>query len=357
MASKSFPGVRGSAPGAGHASLPHGRELRARGKTQAPPRDPATPGLDTSAQLGTDPPPLTKRARRKYISKAIASALADYVKSAAPDRVVGYQLWEKSYRNSAYCCEELKQDDGKVTGRYCGNRWCLVCSAIRTARIWQKHGPVVESWRKAQFMTVTRRNVTAAELPREIASMLKDAAKIADAMRNRDGVKFVALRKLEVTYNADTDTYHPHFHFIVETRQMARLFIARWMDICGDRADWKAQHVKDANRSALAELLKYFTKMVAKSKLQPPHVLHEIFAAMKRKRVYQNTGYTVESDDDDEESEIELEESTPAITRRAEVIVWEWCQSLADWVDLETGECLTDYAPGARFRAFVEGIA
>jgi hypothetical protein len=143
------------------------------------------------------------------------------------------------------------------------------------------------------------------------------------------------------------------------------------MDLCGDidkdpkgRASWKAQKVVRATRGVLGELFKYFTKLM--TKMPPRHqgddgrvitplgALDLIFRSMKNRRVYQPMGFKRAKDDDDDD-EIELTESSRVTNRRAG-IVWRWHQQLGDWIDSETGDCLTDYEPGARFRRFVESI-
>jgi hypothetical protein len=343
------------------------KATRAPGATRrvAGQRPAVVPDLDTSAQLRnllSDPrrlaieldelakKPLTKRARRKYLTRAISTALAEYAKTS------GSPL-QKSYRNSVYCCEFIGQRDGKLKpgNGYCGNRWCLVCASIRTARAWDAHKPTIDRWRHPQFVTLTIPNVTAAELPRAIAGMLAVSVKVKDSLLKTDRVPLVALRKLECTYNRERDDYHPHLHYIVESRQMARLLVARWLDHYPAAVD-RAQDIRAASKGTVAEMFKYFTKLVTKAKMMPAAALDTIFRAMKGRRVFQSVGYIIESDDDDE-SAIELETGTNAPTRRDESIDWEWCQSLADWVDLSTGDTLTGYEPAERFRVFVESVS
>ena len=280
----------------------------------------------------------------------MSTALAEYAKLVDSDM-------ERSYRRSIYCADQLEQVNGRLKAKYCGNRWCLVCAAIRTARAWDGYQPIIETreWRNKQFVTLTRRNVSAAELRDEIGAMMKDLTRAKESMKKTDRCPLVALRKLECTYNAARDDFHPHFHLIVQSRQMARLLVARWLELCGERADEKAQDVRPASKSSLAELFKYFTKIVTKQKMTPTPALDTIFTAMKGRRVYQPMGFTRDNDDD-EDGEIELDEGTSAPTRRDEVITWEWIQGFSDWVDRSTGDCLTDYEPGARFRQFVDGI-
>lgn len=77
---------------------------------------------------------------------------------------------------------------------------------------------------------------------------------------------------------------------------------------------------------------------------------------MKGHRVYQPVGFIVPPTVPDEADEIlEPVDATEAPARREEHIVWDWCQRLTDWIDLETGACLTGYEPDEKFRRLVEG--
>jgi hypothetical protein len=59
------------------------------------------------------------------------------------------------------------------------------------------------------------------------------------------------------------------------------------------------------------------------------------------------------SPDDDDSALVPLE-GTDATVRHTERVNWEWSQSATDWVDLETGLCLTGYEPERTFRQLVE---
>jgi hypothetical protein len=262
-----------------------------------------------------------------------------------------------SYRNAVYCNETLTQEAGKIAGKYCGTRWCLACNAIRTARAWNTYQPVLETWSDRQLVTLTIRNVTGPELDATIDELLKAATRVKDSLRKTDGVKLVAIRKLECTYNDKRDDYHPHLHFVVENRRMAELLVSRWLEQFSDRADSKAQDIRPATAGSAGELFKYFTKLVTKEKMMPALALDVIFRALRGHRVYQNVGFTKPPIAEDEEAELLLDKGTPAPTRPTETIAWEWVQSASDWIDASTGDCLTGYEPGERFRRFVESVS
>ena len=323
---------------------------------------PATPpggALDTLAQLGQKTAPsgmsggekskggtLLKRARAKYFSMPLAINLA-MLRSPL----------EKSYRNTAYCSATLSQENGKIIGSYCGNRWCMVCGRIRTARAIQRYLPTVESWQDKHLVTLTVRNVPKEELPATLDGMIKAFQGAKLAMRRTDRVKLVALRKLECTHNERTREFHPHFHVIVSGEAAARLLVLRWLEAYPDSADVKGQDIRPCDTATVREVFKYFTKLVAHTRMVDPKALDVIFQSMKGHRVYQPVGFTVSAalPDDDEATLIPIE-STDATIRAAESVKWEWLQGAADWVDLETGLCLTGYTPDDAFRELVEGM-
>jgi hypothetical protein len=323
-------------------------------------------GLDTLAQpRQTDPEQATghapstrerllRRARAKFFSLPLAVALA----------VLRTSL-ELSYRNSAYCTASLNQADGKITGTYCGNRWCMVCNRIRTGRAFQRYLPVIARWQDKWLVTLTLRNVPAALLSQTVKEMIRDFQGINLAMRRTDHVKLIALRKLECTYNERTDEYHPHFHIVVNGEVAARLLVKRWLERHPDTADVKGQDIRTCDDDSLREVLKYFTKLLTKTRGPAntdgrsapisPAALDVIFRAMKGQRVYQPVGFTIAKAIPDEGAEaIEPVEATDAPSRGDETVQWQWSQRLHDWVDPSTGELLTGYEPTENFRRLVD---
>jgi hypothetical protein len=285
-----------------------------------------------------------------YFSKPLATALAETAKR------VGSAL-QQSYRNTIYCNSQLAQDGGKVTGRYCGNRWCITCSRIRTALAMNRYMPVLRLWRDRKFVTLTLRTVPAAELDRTLDEMLAAFTTVKRAITRTDALAFKALRKLECTYNRETDEYHPHFHVTVEGERAAAQLVARWLAHFGERAEEWCQNIRPADDDAsLPEMFKYFTKLVTKSRMMPPAALDVIFRSMRGRRVYQPVGFTLPAELPDDEGELPTDAGTAAISRPAEQILWTWEQSASDWIDRETGECLTGYQPSEKFRQLVESI-
>ncbi len=288
---------------------------------------------------------LQKRARSKFLTLPLAIRLAE-LRSPL----------EKSYRNSVYCASTLKQDGGKLRGRYCGNRWCLVCSRVRTARAINRYKPILDTWTDAQFVTLTVRNVPGDQLSQTLDAMVKTSAVIRRAISRTDGLSFEALRKLECTHNYHRDDYHPHYHLIVNGKAQALALRDRWLAAWGDKADAQAQDVRPCTPGSALELFKYATKLASSSggrkQYMSPEALDVIFLSLRGRRIWQPVGFTAPATVD-EEAEIGTDGTTEALSPAADGVEWEWIQDQHDWVDTRTGELLTEYTPNRAAESFV----
>ena len=264
-----------------------------------------------------------------------------------------------SYASTVRCAATLSQDGAKVTGKYCRQRWCLVCNRIRTAKLIGAYLPEMATWADPHFVTLTIPNVDAAQLHNTVRDMLATMPRLARAIRRTDGLEIRAVRKLEVTWNSRTRTYHPHLHLIVDGSDVARALVRRWL-AAYPTATAKAQDVRRCTGpAAMKELFKYFTKLLVKGMdgertAPPPRVLDTMFKAVRGLRTFQPMGFIVAKEPDDETLTLDADTVSPDATR--ERIKWEWIGSLADWVDYSTGEVLSGYEPPATMRALVERI-
>lgn len=158
----------------------------------------------------------------------------------------------------------------------CKNRFCPVC-AWRKARkdalglsLMMQYVKQVES-KSFIFLTLTIPNVTAEHLESEIKHYNESFRRLS----NRKHFKSVAkgyVRKLEVTYNAERDDYHPHFHVLIAVNKSyftdKRYYISQqewldlWRDVTGnpDITQVHVQRVKQNNQKELYEMAKYTGK-------------------------------------------------------------------------------------------------
>ena len=322
------------------------------------------PSLDTLAQLGTntqnevlevaptttinDSKRLLKRARRKYFSNHFVIKLAEASKRNP------WSTLEKSYWNSYHCNKSLAAFmDGSLLGKYCKNRWCMVCNSIRTAQSINSYVPMISTWGNAAFCTATRPNVKWWELDDEIKELHSIFGQIKDTIKKRNQrgktpFKLVGVRKFECTYNAIKDTYHPHFHIVFQSKNMAIDFMSEWMKR-NPTANRKGQDIRSVDENSLCELFKYMTKVISKTgkgkRVIYADAMDKIFNSMKGKRVMQNFGFKMPKI---EEKEVNM------ISRGMVLDVFEWQQDCADWVGVHSDENLSGYTPSKEFKKFVK---
>ena len=287
-----------------------------------------------------------KRARVKYLTEAMAVGLAN---------VPGSNL-TKSYWNTFYCSSVLQKQGDKLTGKFCKNRWCLVCCRIRSAQLIKQFAPLLNSWSEKHLVTLTVPNCTAADLVTTLEKMTAafDAIRRRFTMQHRRkqrAAPLVALRKLECTHNPDRDDYHPHFHLVLPDFISAVELREAWL-LEYPGAKWKAQDVRPANAGASHELFKYFTKLVttqSKERFIRLGPLNTIFEAIAGRRTFQAFGVKAPK-------EVLTDDEADAVADELGDIeaLFEWSQAATDWVDKASGELLTNYVPSPQFRKFVE---
>jgi hypothetical protein len=306
-------------------------------------RDPVL--LDTLGQLGhnqcqqgfqpikRDKAYLKKRAKNAYFSKGLAQALTQLDSPL-----------NKAYRRTLFdCCSTIMQEGKKLTARYCDARWCNTCNRIRVAKLLNGYLKPLSELKNPHFVTLTIPNVNKAELKPVIAGMIRTFQNIVKANR-RAGNALNGVRKLECTYNAVFDTYHPHFHMIIDGNENGNAFIAEWLKRY-PFADIKAQDNRPCKGiEGLKELFKYTTKIVTKTGNSSPHMIYvsaldTTFKAMYGVRTFQSFGNVKMVKEEIEELEADEYEDIEAV----EFIVWQWKGN--DWHSMIDNKPLTNYIP------------
>lgn len=266
-----------------------------------------------------------------------------------------------AYASTARCAAELVQEGVKVQGKYCRQRWCLVCNRIRTAKLISAYLPEMATWTDPHFVTLTIPNVQGRELHAVVRKMLETMRPIARAIRHTDGLELKAVRKLETTYSVGRGDYHPHLHLIVNSEEAAHALKRRWMKAF-PAADAKAQDVRGcAGPKAMRELFKYFTKLVIRGldgerTAPPPLALDTMFKAVKGLRTFQPMGFKsrVTLDANDEAIELDAGTVSPIAPDSRGRIRWQWIGE--DWIDYGSGELLSGFTPTVSMRELVKRI-
>ena len=285
---------------------------------------------------------LQKKAKKKYLSKGIAYHLY-YRADDSP--------LHKAYQNSMYCADVLtpNKTQTKLTAKYCKNRWCPLCSSIRIAMLINGYGPQLKELDEPYFVTLTAPTVSAEELPARIEEFGKAFRQIVNNKRARKmGMK--GIRKAECTVRP-FDLYHYHFHIIMAGKANAEFMVKHWLEIVPGALP-QSQDLRPANEGSYIELFKYFTKLVVKDKstgmreIVDYKRLDVIFQALRGKRTFQTFGglKPVSEDIDEEELEANILISADSI--------FKWIMD--DWVNLETGECLTGFKPSDSLKRLID---
>ena len=233
----------------------------------------------------------------------------------------------------------ILQEDGKLTSRYCNHRWCYVCNAIRTAKLIDGYEPVLMNLPELRFVTLTRPNVQAHELPAEISDMTKTFRAIRDRLRKQK-IKLAGVRKLEITYNEKRNDYHPHFHMIITGELEAQILVQEWL-LSNPKASEQAQDNRPADQESLRELFKYCSKI----KDNTPVANDTIFKSVYGKRMIQPFGGIRRVSEDVEDLVADI------IFDGTGTDSWLWHDDAQDWVSTTDGAMLSEYVSALETRA------
>lgn len=108
----------------------------------------------------------------------------------------------------------------KLSGaNFCGNRFCPHCSFNKARKDAIEFDVLIKYIKEKYnysflFLTLTAPNVKGDFLDNEIRDYYKSIKRLFELKRVKNISKGY-IRKLEVTYNSDKDTYHPHYHILI----------------------------------------------------------------------------------------------------------------------------------------------
>jgi hypothetical protein len=291
-------------------------------------------------------------AEEKLISDSIIYPLIDCAKSkGAYDRV-------DSYWRTWWCLRRVTTDSstGKLHGKYCRTRPCAICCGIRKASKIIAYSSTVRSWENPFTLVVSLKSPAAKNLNKVIDEMFALLNRIIEKYKQRKrrgkGFKLVGIRSLECTYNPKDNTYHPHFHFILQNKEMAIALQDEWMR--EGRKRWGKQAINQAGqycepirkneldgkmRDAIKYTTKIFTKIDPKQKGKKGErkiyidALDNILAAMSRRRIFDRFGFNLPK-----------QENEKFLPRKLKYFKeWEYLPDCSDWHEKEGVLTLTGY--------------
>ena len=206
-----------------------------------------------------------------------------------------YELGQNKKANRVWWCgAELEFRENPETGKkrltgaqFCRERLCVMCSWRRSYKMFYQLSQVLDIAQEENpdiallFLTLTVKNCSGDDLAAQLDDMFAGWQRLTNHRRVKRAIKGW-FRALEVTYNKETDAYHPHFHAILMVDKhyffdrKAYMHTADWVHIwrtscrldydpvCDIRAVRNADPKR--NRKHVAEVTKYTIK--------EPDILH-----------------------------------------------------------------------------------
>lgn len=193
-----------------------------------------------------------------------------------------------------------------VKANNCENRFCPICAYKKARKEALKLSVLIKSLEKDYkflFLTLTAPNVASDNLEDEIKLFNKSFKRFSELKSFKNAVVGY-VRKLELTYNHDLETYHPHFHVLlaVKNNYFGKNYIKRdeWLEM------WKSAKRDDTitqvdirkldlaiDNKGILEIAKYSSK--DSDYLKSQEIFDVIYMALKGKRLITYNGVFKES--------------------------------------------------------------
>jgi hypothetical protein len=250
---------------------------------------------------------LSNRIRSKYVNHEIIFPLLNLNSPL-----------KKQYWDTWHCSKTIKQNGHELNARYCKHRWCLICNRIKTADCINSYAEELNKIENKAFLTLSRVNVPEDELNAEISLILKEFGQIINSLEGKGrNKKIKGIRKVEVTYNVNTNEFHPHIHGIFSFEDAERIKKA-WMRRCNElniKVSHKGQDIRMADENSVIEVFKYCTKLFKINKEEKDQFgrqiinvdvkpLDVIFQALRKRRTFSAYGLKKKKIDKKEEKEV-----------------------------------------------------
>lgn len=203
----------------------------------------------------------------------------------------------------------INENDEITQGNFCHARLCPVCAWKRSLKLYHNVKNIVECINSNEnkirylFVTVTQPNVSSANLDSEINRIMYGFKKFRQFSAIRKAT-LGAIKTMEVTYNAEKNTYHPHLHiiFAVPARYFKKgdsLYLtaseisALWAKAINSEVplntDIKAIK-KGGEEGAIAEVCKYAVKLSSVAETNNAVAFAEVMRAIHGRRLFTYSG-------------------------------------------------------------------
>jgi len=176
----------------------------------------------------------------------------------------------------------------------CLHKLCETCTAYRNDKIFAKYMPHIKKAKHLKFLTLTMKNIS--YLTRDELKQLKYDFKKLRLKYLRTHIISGGIWKLEVTFNEEENTWHPHIHALIDMRYITQQQLSQyWKEIRKDNAF--IIHIREAYQEDVKYLKKYISYISDEMKLK--HFLE----ATRGDRFIQAFGSWMRKEDELSESE------------------------------------------------------
>lgn len=251
---------------------------------------------DNTYKLASQAPELQETGRKRRAADIIAPWLDKHVTDAQRSR----------FRHCGDYLVYLETDDRTKrkldVGFFCGIRLCPGCAwreSIRNAeRVASISGALADQKRVMLMVTLTVPNVPADRLRSTVQHINRSWNKLMH--RQQYAAWADNIRKLEITYNRHSDTYHPHLHCIVYVKPgyfKGKTYISQaqllqdWREVTGQPEITQVDVRRCRDRgttNAVLEVAKYSAK--ASDYSQSEDVLDTMYGALHHTRLMTYAG-------------------------------------------------------------------
>ena len=200
-----------------------------------------------------------------------------------------YLITENRMQSLKHCGNNLlfsvnDKNEKKIKSAYfCRLRTCPMCNWRKSLKMFGQTNKIANkileqnSSTRFLFVTFTVKNCSAEKLEETISLMNKGFKDLTNknrklAITNKFKSNMLGyIRAMEITYNQEKDTYHPHIHciFAVKAQYFTKGYIKKsdWQYIWGECCDTEyepivnVKTIKNSTAKAVAEVAKYPVKM------------------------------------------------------------------------------------------------
>lgn len=187
---------------------------------------------------------------RKLHSLQFASEMLDYLETHHPKEV-----YIKNSMERQISCNSIIRvySNVRTDSWFCGKNTCEICNHIKGYKNGRKYFDDLKDDKFFYGLTLTSRSVNAENLKRRIDKMMnfnKNSSFFRKKRYRELNPKIKSIRVLEIVTDKVSETYHPHFHFLLtgmneeEIKEYGNLIIDSWIKYFSTNANIGCQKLE-----------------------------------------------------------------------------------------------------------------